>query len=148
MPNLGAVLKAEITRLSRKEIRSELEATRKSSAQQRSYIAELRRQMAALERQVAVLSRRGKATSASAPDAVPAKPTRFAAKGLRSNRERLGLSATDYGRLVGVSAQSIYNWESEATEPREAQKAKLATLRGIGAREARDRLSELDQSAG
>jgi hypothetical protein len=35
---------------------------------------------------------------------------RFVADGLKSQRSRLGLSAADYGRLVGVSAQSVYNW--------------------------------------
>jgi len=146
MPNIGSVLKAEITRLSRKEVRSELEATKKASAQHRGYIAALRRQVAKLEQQIATLQKRPKASSV--PSSAPAKPVRFVAKGLRSHRERLGLSAGDYGRLVGVSGQSIYNWESEATAPRDAQKTKLATLRGMGAREARARLSSLDRRTG
>jgi len=146
MPNIGSVLKAEITRLSRKEVRREIEATKKASTQHRRYIAELRRQIARLEQQMAMLQKRPKAPSA--PTSAPAKPIRFVAKGLRSNRERLGLSAGDYGRLIGVSAQSIYNWEGGVAEPREAQKAKLATLRGIGTREARARLSRLGRKAG
>lgn len=146
MPNLGSVLKAEITRLARKEVRSELEATKNAAAQHRRYIAELRRQVATLERQVATLQKRPKAAAATPP--AGAKPVRFVAKGLRSNRERIGLSAGEYGRLIGVSAQSIYNWEGEVAEPREAQKVKLATLRGIGSREARTRLDHLDRTKG
>lgn len=72
-----------------------------------------------------------------------AKRVRFAAKGLRSQRNRLGLSQTDLGTLLGVSAQSIYNWESESTRPRDEQLAKLAALRGIGKREAGARLKQL-----
>jgi DNA-binding transcriptional regulator YiaG len=143
MANIGSLLKAEITRLSRKEVRSLTEATRTASAQHRRYIAALRREVTQLQQQLALLQKRLKVPSAS-PSA-PAKPVRFVAKGLRSHRDRLGLSAEDYGRLIGVSAQSIYNWEREAAQPRQAQKAALATLRGIGSREARARLDQLDR---
>ena len=49
MPNIGAVLKQEIARLSRREIRGQVEATKKASAQYRRHIATLRRQIATLE---------------------------------------------------------------------------------------------------
>ena len=139
MPNIGAVLKQEIARLSRREIRSEVEATRKASAQYRHHIAALRRQVAALEREVAILSRRVRERAPAAASEGQAK-FRFVAKGLRSQRNRLGLSADEYARLVGVSAQSIYNWERGHATPRPAQVAAIAQLRGIGKREARSRL--------
>ena len=46
------------------------------------------------------------------------------------------LSAADFGKLLGVSAQSIYNWERESAYPRVEQIARLAAIRGIGKREA------------
>ena len=55
----------------------------------------------------------------------------------------MGLSATDFGKLVGVSAQSIYNWELGAAKPRAEQVAKLAALRSVGKREAQVRLQQL-----
>jgi len=76
------------------------------------------------------------------PAGASAKPVRFAAKGLRAQRKRLGLSAADFGRLVGVSSQSIYNWEQESARPREEQIAKLVQLRALGKREARERVTE------
>jgi DNA-binding transcriptional regulator YiaG len=145
MPNIGTVLKAEISRLSRKELRAHTESTKHAVAQHRRFIAELRRQLSQLERQVATLQRVARPASASSP-APDAKRTRFSAKGLRSHRERLGLSAGDYGRLVGVSAQSIYNWERETAAPREAQKARLAAVRALGSRAARARLEQMDAS--
>ena len=72
-----------------------------------------------------------------------AKPMRFSAKGLHSQRNRLGLSATDFGRLLGVSPQTIYNWEQEAAHPRSEQLGKLAALRVIGRAEAVERLKQL-----
>jgi DNA-binding transcriptional regulator YiaG len=144
MPNIGAVLKAEITRLSRKEVKSQIEATKNAAVQHRRFIAELRREVARLQKQVAALQ---KTRAASAPETRATTPSRFSAKGLRSHRQRLGLSAEDYGRLVGVSAQSIYNWERQAAAPRESQKTKLAALRRVGSRAARAYLERLDSQA-
>ena len=45
MPNVAALLKEEITRLSRKEVRRQLAGMKKASAQYRRHIAALRRQI-------------------------------------------------------------------------------------------------------
>jgi len=143
MSNIGTVLREEITRLSRKESRSQVDPTKKATAQHRRDIAALKRQVTQLERQVTLLTRKVVATASAVSSDSPAKPVRFAAKGLRAQRHRLALSATDFGKLLGVSAQSIYNWESESAHPRGEQVAKLAALRGIGKREAGARLKQL-----
>jgi DNA-binding transcriptional regulator YiaG len=72
---------------------------------------------------------------------------RFTAKGLRSQRKRLGLSATDYGKLVGVATQTIYNWETGVSRPRKQQLPVLASLRDMGKREAQARLEQLSKSS-
>lgn len=143
MPNIGALLKQEITRLSRREIRGQVQATKKASSQYRRHIAQLKRQVAALERQMALLQRRVLGPSPAAANGSTNQRVRFVAKGLKSHRNRLGLSAADYGRLVGVSAQSIYNWEQGHASPRSEQLKTVATLRGIGKREAQARLEHL-----
>ena len=58
MPNFGTVLRDEISRLSRREVRSQVDATKRATAQHRRHIAALKRQVAQLERQVAVLARK------------------------------------------------------------------------------------------
>jgi len=143
MANIGTVLRDEIARLSRRTIRGEVGGTKKATAQHRRDIAALKRKVAQLERQVALLVRRTVSRpdpSAAAP-AASGKRMRFVAKGLRSQRNRLGLSAAQFGQLAGVSAQSIYNWESGTAIPRAEQLARLAPLRGIGKREAEARLN-------
>ena len=144
MPNIGALLKQEISRLSRREVRSQTTTTRKASAQYRRHIATLKRQVAKLERQVALLTAKVlDARTAAAPDS-EGKRIRFVPKGLRAQRERLGLSAADYAKLVGVSSQSIYNWEHGAASPRPEQLATLAALRGMSKREATARLEQAE----
>lgn len=142
MPNIGAVLREEIARLSRRENRGEIGKTKKATAQHRREIAQLKRQVVALERQLKLFVRKfAGAAPAAAPNAANTK-ARFVAKGLRSQRNRLGLSAADFGQLVGVTAQSIYNWENGKARPRGDQLSKLAGLRGVGKREAAARLGQ------
>ena len=143
MPNIATVLKDEIVRLARKELRSQTDGLKKASTQHRRDIAALKRQIAQLERQVSLLERQA-SNKAAAPQASPdAAPIRFTAKGLRSQRQRLGLSAAEYAKLAGVTSRSIYNWEQEIARPRQEQAAVLAALRGIGKKEAQARLDQL-----
>lgn len=141
MPNLSAVLKSEITRLARKEIKSAVEPIRKASAEHRREIAELKRQIASLQRGLRASSKRSKGGSEAAQE--PVRSTRFVPKGLKSLRARLGLSAADFGLLVGASGQSVYNWEAGKSVPRGSQQAALAAVRGLGKREAAQRLEKL-----
>jgi len=142
MPNIGTVFREEISRLSRRESRGQIDPLKKATTQHRHVLALLKRQVAELERQVKQLSRKSAASASPASPAASGKRIRFVAKGLQSQRSRLGLSANDFGSLVGVSAQSIYNWEHGLATPRAGQLAKLAALRGIGKREAAQRLEQ------
>ena len=68
---------------------------------------------------------------------------RFRASGMASNRKRLGLSAADFGLLVGASGQSVYAWEQGKARPRVRNLAAIAALRGVGKREVVERLAAL-----
>lgn len=140
MPNLSSVLKSEITRLARKEIRSSVDPLRKTAAAVRREVAQLKRQVASLERQLKAAAKPPRATGAP-PD--QARGVRFTAKGLKALRARLGLSAAEFGQLVGASGQSIYNWEAGKAVPRAAQQVALAAMRGVGKREAAKRLEAM-----
>jgi DNA-binding transcriptional regulator YiaG len=137
MPNIGTVLKTEISRVSRKEIRGETQALKKSISQYRSQIADLKRRMSALEQQV---KRAGKGKAQMPVPESTGSSLRFSAKGLAAQRRRLGLSAAAVARLLGVSALSVYKWESGKTRPRARQIEAIAGLRGMGKREAVQRL--------
>ena len=144
MPNLQSVLRQEIQRLARREVRSELEATKKAVAHHRREIAELKRRNTALERTVSYLQSR-ETTRMKAPplNAEPPKGTRYSVRSLLAQRRRSGLSQTDYASLVGVSSSTIYNWESGSTKPSGRHLATLVSLRGMGKREAQKRMELL-----
>jgi len=142
MSNFNSVLKGEIARVARKEIKTVADPLRMANANHRREIAELKRQVLALQKEIRSLSKASRVYRPVAEDGQP--KTRFGAKGLKSLRARLGLSATDFGRLVGASGQSIYNWEAGKAVPRSSQQAALAWVRGLGKREAAKRLEALD----
>jgi DNA-binding transcriptional regulator YiaG len=144
MPNIASVLKQEIARVARREIRGQIETLRKASAQQRRGIAALKRSVASLERQVGMLSGTIRKSETAPAEVGSEQRIRFSSKGIRSMRRRLGLSAGEFARLVDVSAQSIYNWEREVTRPRATQVKALAELRGMGKKEIASRLEALD----
>lgn len=146
MPNIATVLKAEVTRLARKELRGETEALRKTVSTQRSELAALRRRVQDLERAVKLVARLAASSkSAANPDADEdeGEQLRFRATGMASNRKRLGLSAADFGLLVGATGQSVYAWEAGKSKPRSQNLAAIAALRGVGKREVMKRLTEL-----
>jgi DNA-binding transcriptional regulator YiaG len=141
MPNLAAVLKEEIRRLARQEARAEVAAVRRSSGQYRRDIAALKRELAEARRKLAVLeSELRRRREAASPDADAADSRRWSPRGLKAHRKRLGLSALDYGALVGVTGKTIYSWEQGGQRPRAAQLAAIVAIRGLGKRAALARL--------
>ena len=143
MANLAGVLKDEIRRLARKETKSEIGVTRRASAQHRRDIAELKRLVSNLSKRVAFLERQEKRRVAERSSKESAEGIRFSPRWLKGNRERLGISAADYGTLVGVSSLTIYNWEGGKAKPSKNKLAALAAVRGLGKREALKRLEML-----
>lgn len=140
MADIAGLLKSEITRLANKVARQHFAPLRTAVTTQRHQIAELKRQIAALEKQIARVQRQDKPAGRAPAEADDAPSYRFVAKGFRTLRERLGLSADDMGLLIGVSGQSVYNWEHQKAKPRARQLAAIAELRGIGKKEAHARV--------
>jgi DNA-binding transcriptional regulator YiaG len=148
MPNIASILKDEIARVARKEIRRETTALKKASAAHRSEIAALKRRAAEMERQLRGLGKSApRAPAAAANDEAIPEGTRFSAKGLLAHRKRLGLSAGDLGLLIGASPQSIYNWESGKARPHRKFLPTLVALRTVGKKETLAHLEALKSAA-
>ena len=83
-----------------------------------------------------------------APAAEPAGREWISGKGIKSLRRKLGVSQGDFAKLVGVSDQAVYMWESKPgmLKLRDTTKASVFAVRGIGAREAKARLEVLNNA--
>ncbi|MDP3702648.1 MAG: helix-turn-helix transcriptional regulator [Hylemonella sp.] len=142
MTHFAAQLKAEISRIARKEVRAETQGFKKASTQYRSDIAALKRQVATLERALAKLKKVSPGSRDTVDD-TEAAALRFRAGGFASLRKKLGLSAAEMAALLGVSSQSVYHWETGKSRPRASQLPAIAALRRLGKREAAARLAAL-----
>lgn len=147
MPNIANLLKQEIARVAKKQVRAETAGLKQAIAPYRAQIADLKRRTRQLEQQVNRLSRvtaRVAATGSGSSTPDSAGPNlRFSAKGLAAQRKRLGLSAQAFGALIGASGQSVYKWEEGSTRPRAKNLPAIAALRTMGKKEAAARLEAL-----
>ena len=146
MADLAATLKEEIRRLAKKEIKAQTVATKQAVAQYRRDIAKLKRQLLEQEKQIAFLRKQEQKRIGQTPtgEEEAVETARFSPRSVKSQRKRLGFSAADYAKLVGVSPLTIYNWEHGKSRPQKAQLAALVAVRGIGKREALAKLQLLE----
>jgi DNA-binding transcriptional regulator YiaG len=142
VPNIAGVLKEEIRRLARREIKVQVGSTKQAVVRYRSEIAKLKRILGRQEREINLLKKQAEQQGQLKGGEESSEKTRFSAKSVRAQRQRLGLAAADYAKLIGVSALTVYNWEHGKARPRKAQLAALVTVRGIGKREALMKLAE------
>ena len=142
MPNVASILKSEISRVARKEVRGETLALKKAVSVYRSEIAALKRRAQTLEQALKRLSK-VHMPAPKADAAEEASKLRFSAKSLASQRRRLGLSSAQCGRLLGASDQSVHNWEQGKTRPLARHMPAIAALRAMSKKEATARLESL-----
>lgn len=143
MSNIATVLRQEIIRLARKEARAITKSLHKASGQHRKGIAELKRQIAKASAEIGRLQRQASKGGAAPVAEVKIEKVRFSAASVIAQRKRLGLSAADFGKLVGVTAHTVYKWEHGTSRPRSAQLAALGAVRRIGKTVANARLEQL-----
>ena len=146
MPNLAVALKTEISRLARKEIKSNTSSTKGAVAQFRRDIAKLKRLMEVQQKEIAFLKaqerkRLGQPQSTNGEEEL--EGVRHSARSVRGQRKRLRLSAADFGKLVGVSGLTIYSWERGNRRPRKERLAALVAVREMGRREALAKLAAM-----
>lgn len=144
MTTLAIALKDEIRRLARKEIKVQTGRTAKAVAQYRREIARLKRQQSEQEKKIAFLASQTRKAATAAPQAANDN-LRFSSRSVKAQRQRTGLSAADYAKLIGVSPLTVYNWEHGKSRPRNGQFAVLVALRGLGKREAKAKLAMLSK---
>lgn len=142
--NVAIALKAEISRIARKELRSETDGLKKSVSTYRHEIAALKKRIAVLERQSKSGTRRAEREEQVQEESDAGTRLRFSAARFAAQRKKSGLSAAKYAKLLGVSGLSVYKWEGGQTRPRRAQLEAIAAVRNLGKRELAARLEHLE----
>jgi DNA-binding transcriptional regulator YiaG len=145
MPNIATVLKDEIRRLAKKEIKANTSSTKGAVGQFRRDIAKLKRLVQTQQREITFLKtqEQKRLGQPQTKDEDELEGVRFSARSVKAQRRRLKLSAADYGKLVGVAGLTIYNWELGKSHPRKQQLARLVAVRGLGRRAALAKLEAM-----
>ena len=147
MPNIGALLKEEIRRLAKKEARALLATVRKDSARLKRTAAEHKRRLAALERDNRRLVDEADARLKEAVKASPEEvaTARVGGARVRALRKRLRLSQAELGQVLGVSPNTVFQWEKKQgrLNLRDKTKAAVVAALKLSAKEARRKLELL-----
>lgn len=143
MSQFTILLKKEISRIAKKEVRTEITPSKKSSSQLRSEITGLKQRVTRLEmalRKLGNPSRSSRTLGTIEPDENSPK-LRFRSAGFAALRKKLDISAHEMAMLLGVSAQSVYHWETGKSKPQARQLAAIASVRKLGKKEVMARLA-------
>jgi DNA-binding transcriptional regulator YiaG len=148
MPNISQIFKAEILRVSRKEIKKSLITVRSSTSNLKKTVIELKTKIGILESENKKLLGYFKKVHV---EQLPVNPenigkVRITSKTVRKIREKLGLSQQSFSKLIGISSQNVFVMEHKPgrLNLRKPTLLKLLAIRNIGKREALKRLEDLE----
>jgi DNA-binding transcriptional regulator YiaG len=138
MSNVAKALKAEISRISRKEVKSATGPIAKANIDLKKTVVDLKKRLTALENENKRLLagvKKEKPVSAS-ESSEETKKARITSTTIRSLRSRLGLSQAEFGKLAGVTTGAVYLWEKKEgpLNLRDKTKAALLSIKGMGAK--------------
>jgi DNA-binding transcriptional regulator YiaG len=142
MGNLEGIIKDEIIRLARREMRKSFVPLRRDVWSMKGIVSQLRKSVLILQR---FKSQQEKQMAQKpAPEVTPEeiKKTRFSPRLIKTLRKHLGLNQREMAALAGVTVGAVFQWEKGTFEPKDEKKKILLGLRKLGRREARSLLEE------
>jgi len=145
--NIAQVLKAEISRISKKEAKALTSSTRSTTIQLKKTTADLKNRLSTLEKANKELQKQVESLVAAIPKPVEEPEVKgwISGKGVKALRRKLGLSQGEFGKLTNASSHAVYLWESKPgmLKLRDGTKKAIMAIRGIGKVEARKRLDAM-----
>jgi DNA-binding transcriptional regulator YiaG len=147
--SLATALKHEVRRHSGREVKATKLRLRKLQKQVTALRAEARKDRQAVARLRAKLGRLGTRAAGRVAKAKGEGPgRRTSPHTIRALRERMSLSRLQFAKLLGVSAGSIFGWESGRTTPRRDSLARFRALKKAGLRAARAEAKTVGKPSG
>ena len=131
----------EVRRLARKEVKAAFESLYETIASLKKQIAEQKKQIAELSKSC-VHKEEKKSPVDELPIPETGKALRLNAAGIVRLRTKLGMTQSEFARVLGVAMHTVSVWEQGRRVPRSAHKAKICALRKIGKRELKKLLAE------
>jgi DNA-binding transcriptional regulator YiaG len=138
MSKLETIIKSEIVRLAKREVRKISVPLGRDVRFLKSGVSELRKAVLTLQRITANQQKeleRGKMPLEAAPEEV--KMSRFSPRLVRSLRGHLSITQKELAILAGVTVGAVHQWESGQFRPSMKKRAVMVALRKLGRREVR-----------
>ena len=142
MAKIESIIKSEIQRLAKHEVRSVYRPLRKEVWGMKLKLSNLIKNFAVLDRLAKGISK-AKSTElklAASPDEV--KASRLTPERIAGLRKKLGISQRELGLLVGATTGAVLSWEKGKFKPQGEKKAALVALRKVRKRDVRKMLAE------
>ena len=138
MGKVEGIIKSEIVRLAKKEVRKVSRPLGRDVRSLKSVVSQLRKAVLGLQRITTSQQKelqKGKAVLEAPPEEV--KESRFSPRLIRSLRRHLGVTQKELAVLAGVTVGAVHLWESGQFKPSMKKKAVMVALRKLGRREVR-----------
>ena len=144
MPDVAIVLKEEISRIARKEIRARVDPLKKQ-------VIDLRRRLRAAEATLLQLQKTTNKTAntvsrqsgAIVPDVEETRQIRISPNSVKKLRTRLRLTQAQMAQLVDVSTNTVVRWEQGTSSPRGGSRAVIASMRSMGIKQVKKQLEKM-----
>ena len=142
MAKIEGVIKAEIMRLAKREVRAVFRPLKREVWQMSTKLSNLSKGMASLNRMAKEmhLEEKAKPKLEATPDEV--KVSRLTPDRISRLRKKLGISQRELGLLTGATIGAVLSWEKGKFRPKGEKKAVLVALRKLKKREVKKLVAE------
>jgi DNA-binding transcriptional regulator YiaG len=146
MAKLESIIKSEITRLAKHEVRTVFRPLRKEVWGLRLKLSNLIKNFTVLDRLAKEISKTKSTEPKLEASQEEVKASRLTPERIAGLRRKLGISQREFGVLTGASLGAVASWEKGKFKPQGEKKAALVALRKIRKRDVRKLLAEKAKS--
>ena len=141
MGKVEAIIKSEMVRLGKREIRRILVPLSRDVRFLKARVSQMRKALLGLQRFAAQQEKelgREKQRLQAIPEEV--KKSRFSPRLLKSLRKHLNITQKELGMLAGVTLTAVQRWESGQYRPKAEKRGVIVALRKLNRRDVRELL--------
>jgi DNA-binding transcriptional regulator YiaG len=142
MGKLEGIIKDEIIRLAKREMRMKFVPLRRDVRSLKITASQLRKSVLGLQRFVSQQENQMGTKPVPEVTAEDMKKARFSPRLIKSLRKHLGVSQKDMAKLAGVTVGAVFQWEKGKFEPKDEKKKVLVSLRKLGRQDVKKLLMQ------
>jgi DNA-binding transcriptional regulator YiaG len=146
MPNIGVILKSEIQRLAKKEVKAAVTPLHKAIITLRKELSALKKAQKSAAKSAQISAKSVKVAKVDTADEAKTSRVRPTGKTMVALRTKFGMTQGEFGRLLKVGRITIARWENQEGKLNLRQSARdaFAGIQKLGTKAARAQLETLN----